>query len=126
MAAIAARVGSGSVMAASLAAVGPRDEMALATIRSSRFYACDGTLRSAPCVLRVRPAGTSAVAAGWLAQAVHPSDLAQRRAAGGRRHPGARQANRHGGIAHSRAGAGERLPDLPWRTQPRCVVVPRP
>src|ERR1035441_9688417 len=129
-------VGSGSVMAASLPPRGRSDEPAgvdtsylrpepaLAAIRSSRFYAWDATPRSHPTILRVPPAGTSAVAAGRPTQAVHPPDLAECPAVGGRRHPGAGQANRHGGTAYSWAGAGDRLPDLPWRAQPGRVVVP--
>src|SRR5271166_3893492 len=107
------RTGSGSVMAASLPSLGPPDEPAgadtsyrrpeatLAAIRSSRFYAWDATPRSHPAIVRNPAAGTPAVADGRLAQAVYPPDLAERPAVGGRRHPGAGQANRHGGIAHS-------------------------
>src|SRR4249919_980658 len=125
MAAIVARVGSGSIIAVSLPALEPKDEPALAAIRSGRFYAWDGTPRSHPATLRVPAAGTPAVAAGRLAQVVHPPDLAERPAVGSRRHSGAGQANRHGGIAYPRTRAGERLPDLPWRAQPRRVVVAR-
>src|ERR1700677_2679843 len=117
-------VGSGSVMAASFASPGAADEPtgvdtryrrpepALVAIRSSRFYAWDATPRSRPAILRVPSAGTPAVAAGRLAQAVYPSDLAECPVVGGRRHPGAGQANRHGGAAYSWAGAGDRFPNL--------------
>ena len=63
-------------MADSLPAPGPRDEPGLAAIRPGRFYASDETIRSRPAILRVPPAGTPAVAAGRLARAVHPPDLA--------------------------------------------------
>ncbi len=68
MAAIVARVGSGSIIAVSLPALEPEDEPALAAIRSGRFYAWDGTPRSHPAALRVPAAGTPAVAAGRLAK----------------------------------------------------------
>jgi hypothetical protein len=58
---------------------------ALAAIRSSRFYAWDETVRSRLLIPRVPAAGKPAVAAGWLARAVHPPDLAERPAVGGRR-----------------------------------------
>src|SRR5271168_1410553 len=120
-----ASVGSGSVIAASVPAAGPSDEPRLAAIRPGRFYAWDATPRSHPVTLRVPPAGTPAVAAGRLAQAVHPPDLAECPAVGGKCHPRTGQANRHGGTAHSWASAGDRLSNLPWRAQPSRVVVAR-
>src|SRR6476659_10804516 len=115
MVAIKSRMWSGSVMADSLPRPGPSDEPGLAAIRPSRFYASDETIRSCACMLCVASAGRFAVAAGRLARAVHTPDLVQRLAPADRCHPGARQTNRHRGAADSRAGAGDRLPDLPWR-----------
>src|ERR1700712_2768625 len=102
MAAIKSRVGSGPVMADSLPRPGPPDEPGLAAIRPSRFYASDETVQSCPRILRVTPAGRSAVAAVRLARVVHTPDLVQRLAAADRCHPGARQTNRHRGAADPR------------------------
>jgi hypothetical protein len=52
--------------------------MALAAIRSSRFYAWNETVRSRLLIPRVPAAGKPAVAAGRLAQAVYLPDLAER------------------------------------------------
>src|SRR5271165_2863998 len=124
MVAIMPRVGSGSVIAESLPRPGRWDELGLAAIRPSRFYESDETVRSWLSILRVTSAGLSAIAACRLARAVHPPDLVECLAPADRRHPGARQTNRHGGAAYSRAGAGDRLPDLPWRPEPSRVVIP--
>src|ERR1700681_436946 len=113
MAAILPRIGSGSVMADSLAASVSRDEPGLAAIRPSRFYASDETIRSCACILRVTPAGRSATAAGRPARVVHAPDLVECLAAADRCHPGARQAYRDRGATDPRARAGDRLPDLP-------------
>src|SRR3954454_20905439 len=110
MEAIKSRMGSGSVMADSLATSASRDEPGLAAIRPGRFYASDETIRSCAGILRIASAGRSAVAAGRLARSVHTPDLVQRLAPADRCHPGARQTNRHRGAADSRAGAGDDFP----------------
>src|SRR5271165_1929253 len=125
MAAIMPRIGSGSVMAHSLAASVSRDEPGLAAIRPSRFYASDETVRSCPHILRVTPAGRSAIAACRPAPSVHTPDLVECVAAADRCHPGARQTNRHRGAADPRAGTGDRLPDLPWGPEPSGVEIGR-